>query len=82
MCETYRCQWMAASAGIRQKSKHKPTSYGWTRWSYKWQAAAGDYSVMSRAQDSQGNQQPLERDKRRKDVYEINWCAPVTCSVR
>ena len=56
--------------------------YRWVRWSYQWPASPGDYSLMSRATDSQGNQQPLERDKARKDAYELNWCAPLTCSVR
>lgn len=69
-------QWEAA------KLEAQAASYGWTRWSYRWKAAQGDYSVMSRATDSLGNQQPLERDKKRKDVYEINWCAPLACSVR
>jgi hypothetical protein len=64
------------------KLEYVPTGYGWTRWSYQWKAVAGDYSVLSRAKDSQGNQQPLDRDKSRKDVYEINWCAPLSCSVR
>jgi DMSO/TMAO reductase YedYZ molybdopterin-dependent catalytic subunit len=59
-----------------------PGPYRWVRWSYQWMASPGDYSLMSRATDSQGNQQPLERDKARKDVYELNWCAPLTCSVR
>jgi DMSO/TMAO reductase YedYZ molybdopterin-dependent catalytic subunit len=59
-----------------------PGPYRWARWNYKWRASAGDYSLMSRATDSQGNQQPLQRDKARKDVYELNWCAPLICSVR
>jgi DMSO/TMAO reductase YedYZ molybdopterin-dependent catalytic subunit len=59
-----------------------PQLYRWARWTYKWKAAAGDYSLMSRATDSKGNQQPLQRDKARKDGYELNWCAPITCSVR
>ena len=56
--------------------------YSWVRWSYTWSASPGDYVLMSRASDSQGNQQPLRRDKTRKDVYELNWCAPLQCSVR
>jgi DMSO/TMAO reductase YedYZ molybdopterin-dependent catalytic subunit len=59
-----------------------PGPYRWVRWNYKWAASTGDYSLMSRATDSQGNQQPLQRDKARKDIYELNWCAPLSCSVR
>jgi DMSO/TMAO reductase YedYZ molybdopterin-dependent catalytic subunit len=59
-----------------------PQPYRWVRWNYKWTASAGEYSLMSRATDSQGNQQPLQRNTARKDSYELNWCAPLTCSVR
>jgi len=60
----------------------RPQQYSWVRWSYTWSASPGDYVLMSRAADSQGNQQPLQRDKARKDVYELNWCTPLQCSVR
>jgi hypothetical protein len=56
--------------------------FRWIRWSYAWCPAPGDYVLMSRATDSSGRQQPLAREKTRKDVYELNWCAPVACSVR
>jgi len=56
--------------------------YQWVRWSYQWKAEPGDYSLLSRAADSAGNTQPIERDKTRKDGYELNWCAPLACSVR
>lgn len=56
--------------------------YRWIRWSYAWNAAPGDYTVMSRASDSAGHQQPLARDKARKDAYELNWCVPLRCAVR
>jgi DMSO/TMAO reductase YedYZ molybdopterin-dependent catalytic subunit len=59
-----------------------PAPYRWIRWNYNWSASAGEHSLMSRATDSQGNQQPLQRDTARKDGYELNWCAPLTCSVR
>jgi len=59
-----------------------PQPYRWVRWNHKWTASAGEYSLLSRATDSQGNQQPLQRDTARKDAYELNWCAPLTCSVR
>jgi DMSO/TMAO reductase YedYZ molybdopterin-dependent catalytic subunit len=59
-----------------------PGSYNWIRWSYSWTAPPGDYVLMSRASDTLGNQQPLQRDKTRKDGYELNWCVPLHCSVR
>jgi DMSO/TMAO reductase YedYZ molybdopterin-dependent catalytic subunit len=59
-----------------------PAQYSWVRWSYTWSASPGDYVLMSRASDSQGNQQAMQRDKARKDVYELNWCVPLQCSVR
>ena len=59
----------------------KPGPFNWVRWSYAWSAAPGAYVVMSRATDSQGNRQPMLRDKARKDVYELNWCAPLHCVV-
>lgn len=61
-------------------SPHSPR-YGWTRWSYPWNARPGEYNVMSRATDRNGNQQPLRRDPTRKDTYELDWCAPVHCTV-
>jgi DMSO/TMAO reductase YedYZ molybdopterin-dependent catalytic subunit len=64
------------------KLASSPGPYNWIRWSYPWKAAPGNYSLMSRATDSQGNQQPLERNKGRKDGYELNWCAQLSCSVR
>ncbi len=59
-----------------------PGPFNWVRWSYVWPAGPGEYVVMSRASDSQGNKQPLVRDKSRKDIYELNWCAPLSCTVR
>jgi DMSO/TMAO reductase YedYZ molybdopterin-dependent catalytic subunit len=56
--------------------------HGWVRWSYQWNAKAGDYAVMSRAKDATGTEQPLARDSTRKDGYELNWCMPIHCSVR
>jgi hypothetical protein len=38
--------------------------------------------LMSRAVDDAGCQQPLARDRSRRDSYELNFCAPVRCSVR
>ena len=56
--------------------------FRWARWSYAWNPSPGDYVMMSRATDSQGSQQPVQRDKTRKDIYELNWCAPLQCNVR
>jgi DMSO/TMAO reductase YedYZ molybdopterin-dependent catalytic subunit len=69
-------QWAAT------KMESSLTPYSWIRWSYAWKASPGDYSLMSRATDSQGNSQPLQRDNARKDAYELNWCAQLTCNVR
>jgi len=60
----------------------KPNEHGWVRWSYEWNASPGDYVLLSRASDQAGNQQPMARDPARRDGYELNFCAPVHCSVR
>ena len=60
----------------------KRNGQGWVRWSYAWDAKPGDHTLMSRAVDVAGNQQPLERDRARKDAYELNWCMPIHCGVR
>jgi hypothetical protein len=45
--------WNAARLG------HDQSHYAWRLWSYDWKAAkAGDYTVQSRATDSQGRTQP------------------------
>ena len=62
------------------ESTAKP--FTWVRWKYLWPAAAGDHVLMSRAVDDGGHEQPLTRDPSRKDVYELNFCAPVHCLVR
>jgi sulfite oxidase len=56
--------------------------YAWVRWAYSWHATNGEYTIMSRASDFAGNQQPIERDRTRKDAYELNSCLPLHCSVR
>jgi len=57
------------------------SSFAWVKWSYRWDAGPGEYAIMSRASDESGNEQPLRRDPARKDGYELNWCAPLHCSV-
>lgn len=56
-------------------------AFGWLRWSCEWKPAPGEYKLMSRATDAAGNRQPLQRDPRRKDGYELNWCPGVPCTV-
>jgi sulfite oxidase len=47
--------WNAAKLG------HKQAHYAWRLWSYEWKRAKpGDYTIMSRATDSQGRVQPAE----------------------
>jgi DMSO/TMAO reductase YedYZ molybdopterin-dependent catalytic subunit len=59
-----------------------PKPFTWVRWKYPWSAPPGDHVLMSRAGDDAGREQPLVRDPLRKDVYELNFCTPVRCSVR
>ena len=44
--------WTPASLG------HEQARYAWHLWSYEWNAKAGDYTILSRASDSQGRIQP------------------------
>jgi len=60
----------------------QPKLFTWVRWKYLWSAAPGEHVLMSRAVDDAGREQPLVRDPSRKDGYELNFCAPVRCSVR
>jgi DMSO/TMAO reductase YedYZ molybdopterin-dependent catalytic subunit len=64
------------------KLQSQAGTHAWVRWQYEWKAHPGEYALMSRAEDMQGSVQPLTRDPTRKDGYELNWCAPVICSVR
>jgi DMSO/TMAO reductase YedYZ molybdopterin-dependent catalytic subunit len=59
-----------------------PGPLRWIRWSYSWAAPPGDFLLMSRASDTGGNEQPVERDRTRKDYYELNWSPQLHCSVR
>jgi DMSO/TMAO reductase YedYZ molybdopterin-dependent catalytic subunit len=69
-----------AWAPARLESEPKPLT--WVRWKYDWLAGPGDHVLMSRATDDAGREQPMKRDPSRKDGYELNFCAPVRCSVR
>jgi len=43
------------------KLSHEQAHYAWRLWSYDWKAAqVGDYTILSRATDSQGRVQPAE----------------------
>lgn len=44
--------WTPAALG------HDQSRYAWRLWSYEWKAKGGDYSILSRATDSQGRTQP------------------------
>jgi sulfite oxidase len=44
--------WSLASLG------HEQAHYAWRLWSYEWKAKSGDYTILSRATDSQGRTQP------------------------
>lgn len=44
--------WTPASLG------HEQAHYAWRLWNYEWRAKGGDYTVLSRATDSQGRVQP------------------------
>jgi DMSO/TMAO reductase YedYZ molybdopterin-dependent catalytic subunit len=63
------------------KFDNNPGQYRWVRWSYLWSADQGQYTLMSRAFDDRGQEQPIHRDPTRKDSYELNSCPPVHCSV-
>jgi DMSO/TMAO reductase YedYZ molybdopterin-dependent catalytic subunit len=44
--------WSSASLG------HDQAHYAWRLWNYDWNAKGGDYTILSRATDSQGRTQP------------------------
>jgi DMSO/TMAO reductase YedYZ molybdopterin-dependent catalytic subunit len=46
--------WHSATLGREQ------ARYAWRLWRYEWKAKAGDYSILSRATDTQGRVQPAE----------------------
>ena len=64
------------------KLESPPKPLTWVRWSFRWQAPPGEHVLMSRAADQAGHQQPLRRDPAREDGYELNYCAPLRCSVK
>jgi DMSO/TMAO reductase YedYZ molybdopterin-dependent catalytic subunit len=63
------------------KLESTPKPLTWVRWSYRWKAVPGEHMLLSRASDQAGRTQPLNPDPAREDGYELNWCAPVRCTV-
>jgi DMSO/TMAO reductase YedYZ molybdopterin-dependent catalytic subunit len=53
----------------------------WRSWAFDWRPAAGEYSLMARATDSQGRTQPMDRDTDRRS-YEIHHVVPTPVVVR
>jgi DMSO/TMAO reductase YedYZ molybdopterin-dependent catalytic subunit len=55
--------------------------YAWRRWSFTWDAVAGDHELLARATDAAGNTQPVEPVWNVKGVAN-NACQRVTVRVR
>jgi len=60
-----------------------PAKYAWRLWEFLWQVPdkPGKYALLSRATDTNGNSQPLERDKDR-EAYMISHVVPVEVRVQ
>ena len=73
--------WQAAQlATTSAASAQQP--YTWVYWNYEWRIPApGDYELVVRAMDDQGQVQPAERAKDRVDAYEQNSYQRVRCKV-
>ena len=67
-----------APASLQQS----PALYSWVLWRQEWNPSHGEYRILARATDDQGNSQPLSRSTTRLDGYEMNWCQVVRCTVR
>lgn len=61
----------------------EPSTSVWCLWQYKWQTPAepGEYTLMARATDAKGNTQLTSHDYNRH-AYMINFCFPITVTVR
>ena len=56
-------------------------AYSWTLWEYLWEvAAAGEYTLLSRAVSQSGAVQPMQHDPR-NGGYLINFSRPITVRV-
>lgn len=61
----------------------KPVHHAWRFWEYAWEvpSRSGRYTLMSRATDSRGNVQPIERDDDRRDAM-INHVQSIEVEVK
>lgn len=61
----------------------KAVHHAWRFWQYAWKTPErpGHYTLMSRATDSRGNVQPMQRDEDRRDAM-INHVQPIEVEVR
>lgn len=60
-----------------------PEPFCWALWQCEWKIpASGEYELMVRATDAEGNTQPLERPVDRVDPFEQNTCQHLTVTVR
>lgn len=67
---------------VNAKVENPSRPFTWVRWNSVWDAAPGDYILMSRATDTAGHVQPLKRDPARKDGYGMDFSIPLRCAVR
>ena len=59
----------------------KPAKYGFRTWTFAWRAAAGQYTLMSRATNEAGESQPLEPEWNPNGyLYNASQPMPVTIS--
>ncbi len=60
-----------------------PVRFAWRLWEFRWDVskAAGKYTLMSRATDARGRQQPASHDVDKK-AYMVNHTLPVEIEVR
>jgi DMSO/TMAO reductase YedYZ molybdopterin-dependent catalytic subunit len=60
----------------------EPLAYTWSLWNYQWNIETpGRYTLMARARDAAGDEQPRGRDPNRLDTYERNSYHAVECTV-
>jgi DMSO/TMAO reductase YedYZ molybdopterin-dependent catalytic subunit len=61
----------------------QPAPHAWRLWEFSWRtpAQAGAVTLMARATDSRNRQQPMERDRDRRN-YMVNHVLPVQVEVR
>jgi len=56
--------------------------YAWVLWNHPWHVqVSGTYTIVVRASDDQGNEQPSTRESQRFDSYEQNWYHAIVCTV-